>query len=113
MTREADALTAILAWLDGRSDLTHWRVSLAGLASIKGRGRRKNPMTGHPDIAGVLAGGRYFVIEVKRPKGGRFSPEQLAWRERLEAKGVLYIAATSVEDVAAHLAGDEVAGRGA
>jgi hypothetical protein len=54
-------------------------------------------MKGFPDIAGLF-NGRFFAIEVKRPDG-RMSPEQEVWRGRLEAKGCLYVVATSVADV--------------
>ena len=40
-------------------------------------------------------------IEVKRPKGGRYSKEQLAFRDRAIADGCLWIGASCVEDLAA------------
>lgn len=104
MTLEQDIQREIVSWLDtqkaiGRLD--HWRVTI-GVALV-GKGiRRKNPLKGHPDLAGVLRpGARYFTIEVKRPGSlaGRWYPEQLEWGTRLREDGVLYIVATSVEDV--------------
>ena len=40
-------------------------------------------------------------IECKRPQGGRYSREQVAFRDRAIADGCLWIGATCVEDVAA------------
>ena len=42
-----------------------------------------------------------LFIECKRPKGGQYSAEQLAFRDRAIADGCLWIGATCVEDVAA------------
>lgn len=93
---ESDILATILAYLRIRG-ITHWRVPLSGLFN-QGR-KTKNSMKGHPDVAGLLPGGRYFAIEVKRPKGARWSEEQHEWRAKLEGAGALYLVATSVGDV--------------
>jgi hypothetical protein len=88
-----------MQWLDAMGIL-HWRVSIAALPVSGGKFRRKNPIAGHPDLAGVIAGGRYFAIEVKRPgKGANLSEAQLSWKRKLEAAGVIYVIATSVQDV--------------
>ncbi len=86
-------------WLKAKGIL-HWRQHL-GAVRVKGA-RIKNPMKGFPDIAGVLpdTDGQLFVIEVKQ-EAGRFSMEQIEWMTILRNAGVLYIVATSVEDVAA------------
>lgn len=96
--READIQRAIIDWLSA-SGIFHWRVCLAAVPGGGGKFFRKNPMKGHPDIAGVLKGGRYFTVEVKRPGRGKWLPEQLDWQQRLRDAGVVYIVATSVEDV--------------
>lgn len=102
---EADIQRAILDWLEA-SGILHWRVCLAAIPGGGGKFFRKNPMRGHPDVAGVVSpGGRYFAIEVKRPRGAKWSLEQHDWAMRLTAAGVLYIVATSVGDVAAALGG--------
>ncbi len=88
----------IMDWLQARLIL-HWRQHIG---AVKVRGARiRNPLKGYPDLAGIVpnSGGRLFAIEVKQ-EGGRFSWEQVDWMTRLKAAGVLYIAATSVEDVA-------------
>lgn len=96
---EGEIQRAILDYLDALGVL-HWRVCIGPVLGGGGRFRRKNPIRGHPDIAGVLRpSGRYFAIEVKRPTRARWSPEQREWRDRLTAAGVLYLVASSVEDV--------------
>lgn len=97
--REAEIQRAILDWLEVSGHL-HWRVCVSAVMGGGGKFFRANPMKGHPDIAGVLRpSGRYFAIEVKRPSGSRWYPEQLEWRDRLSEAGVLYLVASSVEDV--------------
>lgn len=93
---ESDIQRACMDWLKAHG-YTAWRCSLAG---VKFQGfRAKNPMTGHPDIAGVFDGGRYFVVEVKTLTG-RLSPQQKVWRDLFIGKGCLYILARSVDDLA-------------
>lgn len=99
--KESDIQRAILDFLEAKQ-VTHWRCSLGG-TFVRNRGAiafRKNPMTGFPDVAGICpdSGGKFFTVEVKTPKG-RLSPEQKVWKDKLEGQGVLYIIATSVEDV--------------
>lgn len=95
---ESEIQRAILSWLSSEG-FVHWRCSLGGVRH-SGIGRKKNPMKGFPDIAGIGRNGlgRMFVIEVKT-KTGRLSPEQEKWRAVLEAKGVIYILARSLDDV--------------
>ena len=99
---EQEIQRQIMLWLGGERIL-HWKCSLGG-ARIAGGRRGKNPMKGFPDVAGVMpcGTGRLFVVEVKT-KTGRLSPEQLKWRELLEAKGVFYVLARSLDDVIAAL----------
>lgn len=102
MVREAEVQAAIQDYLDA-IDVLHWRVCVAAIparTSVGGRRWRKNKLKGHPDLAGVREGGRYFAIEVKRPGAeANLSPEQLTWKADLERRGVLYVVASSVEDV--------------
>lgn len=99
---ESDIQSSILRWLKD-NDILHWRVPLGGVRHA-GAGTKKNPMTGHPDIAGILPNtcGRYFAIEVKKPKGKR-SPKQDEWYEKLNQAGSLVFVATSVQDVSDEL----------
>jgi hypothetical protein len=54
---------------------------------------------GTPDIHGILEGGRYLAIEVKRP-GQELEDEQKAWRRMFEGLGGLYIEGHSTDEVA-------------
>ena len=56
-------------------------------------------IVGAGDIIGVLPGGRFLSIEVKRPKG-KAAPAQEQFRDAINAAGGLAIIARSVEDVA-------------
>lgn len=94
--RESEIQKQILTWLKARGILC-WKTHMDGVR-IKG-GRGTNPMKGFPDLFGLLPTGvgRAFAIEVKAPKG-QLSPEQVSWREKLEAKGVIYVLARSLDD---------------
>jgi len=102
---ERDIQKAILDYLE-RSGYTVWRQNLGGVIvhNANGISRRKNPMTGFPDLAGIfkLRPGRMFVIEVKT-KRGRVSKEQTSWLARLYAAGVATCVARSLDDVVAFL----------
>lgn len=97
--RESEIQREIAVWLAARGVL-FWRCNLGGVRR-SGKGFTSNPMRGFPDLAGIMGcgTGRLFTIEVKT-KVGRLSPEQERWRAVLEAKGVVYILARSLDDVA-------------
>ena len=94
---EQDIQREILGWLSSQG-IFHWRVSLGGVKH--GGVRKKNPMAGHPDIAGIIpnSGGRYFAIEVKKPKE-KAEEHQVGWLKRLHDSGCLVFVARSLEDV--------------
>lgn len=70
------------------------------------RGFRKSEMTGISDIIGVLPGGRILCIECKRP-GGKPTPAQREFLDRVNEKGGLAMVATSTRDVEEALARSE------
>ena len=89
--------------------------SIRGVLKILGVFHWKNwsgPMTypkGIPDILGILpagiaasTGGRFLAIEVKR-KGGKVSPHQATFIDRVNRMGGLGFVAYSVEDVITRL----------
>ena len=43
--------------------------------------------TGVPDRIVLLPGGRVLFVELKRPKGGKVSPLQMWWAQRLHRLG--------------------------
>lgn len=61
-------------------------------------GFRRSTMSGISDVIGVLPGGRFLAIEVKRP-GGKTTPQQEEFLERVNAAGGLAFVATSSRDV--------------
>lgn len=96
--KESVIQKAILEWLRTQSHwLDAWRVPLGPMLVGKGHSA-PNPMKGFPDIMGVFSDGRMFAIEVKS-ETGRLRPEQKAWRDRLDVRGVVWIEARSLEDV--------------
>jgi hypothetical protein len=96
--RESEIQKAILEFLSA-SAVFYWRCNLGGVRR-SGIGLTKNPMRGFPDVAGICPGsvGRLFAIEIKTPTG-RLSDDQKKWEAKLKAAGVVYVIATSVEDV--------------
>jgi hypothetical protein len=57
---------------------------------------------GVSDIIGVLPGGRFLAIEVKRP-GGKPTPEQLDFIDRVNEAGGLAFVAHSIDEVSSCL----------
>lgn len=53
---------------------------------------------GVPDILGVLKGGKMLAIEVKK-KGGKLSPEQADYLDKIKSLGGVAFVAMSVDDV--------------
>lgn len=74
-----------------------WRVYL-GPRMIGKNQMAANPMAGFPDICGVFADGRMFVIEVKSARG-QLREDQEKWIDRLSARNVLTVVARSIADV--------------
>ena len=99
---EAEIQKQITSYLTLRKVLW-FRVPVGGMRVGGGR-RVKSPLKGCPDLLAVLGGvGRLMAIECKVPKGGKWYPEQLEWRARLEAAGVIYIVGDSLEAVSERL----------
>ena len=96
---ESQIQTAILKWLRS-SGLFHWRVPLGPVKH--GGVRKKNPMRGHPDIAGVTPNGHYFAIEVKDEKG-LLSDSQVEWFMKAASNNVIAFVARHLDDVTDHL----------
>ena len=92
---EAEVQREIRAHLRGRPyTITDATLSL----NVKGQ-RVARVIEGWPDITTITKGARMFVIEVKRPVGGRLRREQALRLRQLHNAGVLVCVARSVEDV--------------
>lgn len=85
--REAEIQRQILELLKLRG-IVHWRQN-AGTVRLESAGKprylRAGPR-GVPDIVGILPGGRFFAVEVKRP-GEKPTQYQLAALTRINAAG--------------------------
>lgn len=89
----------ILMALGARPDLFIWRQNV-GAAQVDGDRWVAFGVPGCADILGVLRGGRFLAIEVKRP-GGRQSPAQKVFQATVEKQGGLYVLAFSVAEAVA------------
>lgn len=54
---------------------------------------------GTSDILGIYPGGRFLAIEVKRPKTGKLSAEQITFLQKVRKNGGIAMVADSVKDV--------------
>lgn len=65
-----------------------------------GKMKAEGVKSGVPDLflPVARAGFHGAFIEMKRRKGGRMSPEQVAWRSRLEERGYAYCLACGYEE---------------
>lgn len=100
LQREADLQRNILQLLRLKGILA-WRQNQGGLkAEYHGKKRfvRFASMPGISDIIGVLPGGRFLAIEVKRP-GEVPTVEQTAFLDMVRANGGFVVIATSLDGV--------------
>lgn len=88
MTPEARVVRAVVRVLD-EHHAVHWNHAAAG-------------DTGIPDRFAVHHG-RLLALEIKRPRGGRVSPKQRWWLDRLAAAGAIALVVTDAEQVRAVL----------
>jgi hypothetical protein len=95
---EASIARDIRAYLERDLGLRVFRAN-AGAS----RGRRAGGSTGLPDFFGVLPGGRWWAVEVKKPGAGKRRDEakQNDTLEHLRTQGALVIVARSVLEVRA------------
>ena len=64
--------------------------------------RRNTTMKGISDLIGLLPGGRFLAVEVKR-KGNHMSQDQKRFLEEIRASGGIAFCARSFEDIDAEL----------
>lgn len=93
--KESDIQRSIMTYLDAQN-IKYWRMPVQPIKH--GSRYKKNPLKGFPDIAGILPGGRFFVIEVKTATG-KTTPEQKEWMLQLSQAGAATLLARSIEDV--------------
>jgi hypothetical protein len=93
---ETDIQKSILAYLSLFGFF--WKARTTGLWDAKRKIFRTSMMKGVSDIVGVLRGGRFMSVEVKRP-GHEPTPHQILFMQRVRAAGGIAIVASSVENV--------------
>lgn len=102
MPREAFVQREVLRLWGGHPRVRLWRANAGrALVATAGGGLRSMQVNipGCPDLIGWLSpSGKFIGIECKGDRG-KLRPEQIAFRDRLEKDGGLYIVARSVEDV--------------
>ena len=67
---------------------------------------REPVSTGKADIVGMLDGGRFFALEVKRPKRGRASNDQREYLEAVASGGGIAATVRSFQDAKRELFGE-------
>lgn len=72
----------------GKSTVANYRLWLFGAEPLR---------KGYADLHGMLPGGRYFALEVKRP-GEKATPEQLAFLDAVRSGGGIAAAVRSWQD---------------
>jgi hypothetical protein len=61
--------------------------------------RKKNPLKGFPDYAGLFQKGRMWAAEIKAGKAGKLSPEQVDWITRLNHAGAMAVVLRTREEI--------------
>jgi hypothetical protein len=79
-----------------QSGLVWWRVPNQGVKH--GSFKKKSPITGFPDLAGLFPSGKFFAIELKTEKG-KLSPEQIEWITKLNHSGAMAIVLRTKEEI--------------
>ena len=96
--KESDIQLQIMRYLRSQK-LLFWRFSPDTYVQSIGRYiKHEYVPSGLPDIM-ILVEGKMIGLEVKKPKGGRTSPDQLLMKKRFELLGHEYHVVRSLEDV--------------
>lgn len=99
---ESQIKTSILEFLSIHG-IFCWNTPSTGIydpSRGKFRARRgRFQIKGVSDILGILPDGRFLAIEVKRPKGGRVSPDQAFFVEKIRQSGGVAGVCRSIDEV--------------
>lgn len=96
---EKEIQSSILEYLKAKH-IFCWKQATTGIFKPDGTGYIPVGLKGVSDILGLLAGGRFLAIEVKRPSG-IVSPAQEEFINNINENGGLAFIATSIDDVIA------------
>lgn len=94
--REQDLTGPVIAFL-ALADIYAFRLNAGKVQTAHGTWVQLAPK-GTADVVGVLPGGRWLCVELKR-KGGKVRKEQAEWLDMMRGKGALCVVITSVEDL--------------
>ena len=95
---EADSLREIMQALKTHKLVAWCERQNTGAAKVGGR-FIKFGWTGCSDILGQLKDGRLLAVEVKRPKGGKLTDDQILFLELVRQHGGVSIVARNLHDV--------------
>lgn len=97
--KESELLSFALTCLK-QSGLVYWRVPNGPVMHSIGNKviRKRSPIAGFPDLAGVFPNGKFFAIELKTDKG-RLSPEQTEWITKLNMSGAMALVLRSKDEI--------------
>lgn len=101
--KESDLKAQILSYLCFRK-IFAWPQRNVGVWNVRTGHYIPSQIKGIPDVLGILPGGRFLGIEVKRP-GNYPTPHQAAFLMRIREAGGIAFIAHSVLDVEKNLAG--------
>jgi len=96
-------MVAVRAWLSAHG-IPHWRINQQGVPIHGGTGFRPGPHRGIADLLGILPGGRFLAVEVKKP-GGKLTKDQRCFLLDVCIADGLGICVSSVEELSMKLAG--------
>ena len=94
---ESAVLSQCMAYLHVRR-IFCWRNNTGAAKTEDGRYVRFG-LPGASDIIGIMPDGRFLAVECKRSVGGRLSPQQKVFLDRIREAGGVAVVATSLEDL--------------
>ena len=95
--REQDLTRPILDYL-ALAGIYAFRLNSGKVQTSRGTWVQLAP-SGAADVVGVLEGGRWLCVELKRKSGGKLRPAQAAWLDMMRSKGALCVVARDVADL--------------
>jgi len=103
--REHELMRTALTYLTGPARCLAWRINVIAMGGTSPSGVRRwvqSAPKGHPDIAGVLPGGRALYVECKSGKG-ELRPEQVGMLEALTRQGALAVTVRTLDQLRSEL----------
>lgn len=102
LEKESDIQKAILRYLELKK-IYAWTNKTTGTWDVKGNFFRKgSTLKGVSDILGILKGGKFLAIEIKK-KGNYASQEQKLFIKNINDRGGIAFVAYSIDDVILNL----------